>query len=102
MATGGNSRARKPSESFNWLEGLDRTIKDLPDGWNLDFERCPLFMMTRYPRLMGWLSKKVIDGNIAHWERQISEDRSTQCVLGGLDDHQRKQWPRYSWTQLRH
>lgn len=83
----------RTSEHCNWLEELDNTMEVLSDRltWSdLFYEGCPLFIVTRYPKL-GWLNMDVIGLHITHCEEQISEDPIARCVTDGLGSHERKQ-----------
>jgi hypothetical protein len=90
MAARSTGRARK-SKHCNWLEELDKTMEVLSVRvtWSdLGYEGCPLFILTRYPKLGR---KDSIDVYLTNWEGQISEHAGTRCVIDGLDSHQRKQ-----------
>jgi len=89
---GSTPRVRK-SGLCNWLQELDKKMEVLSDRltWSdLGYEGCPLFILTRYPKL-GGVTRSFIDAEIEHCEEQISEDPITRCVPDGLGSHERKQ-----------
>jgi hypothetical protein len=96
----------KKSKHCNWLEELDKTVERLEPGSNwlkneeLLYQRCRLFIMTRYPRLMRPFPDEVIDQEVSHWEGQISEGPTTRCVMDGLHSYQRKQLAALLWDTL--
>src|SRR5215510_6843210 len=86
------SRVRK-SEHCNWLEELDKAMGTLSDRltpFDLGYEGCPLFLITRYPAL-DWFPKILIDAEITDCEEQLTKDPITRCVTEGLGSHERKQ-----------
>jgi len=91
------SRSNTPrvgkSKDCNWLDELDKTIKVLSDRltWSdLGYQGCPLFILTRYPKLGGF-PRNFSDAETKHCEVQISEHPIARCATNGLGSHERKQ-----------
>jgi hypothetical protein len=84
----------KKSKHCNWLAELDKAMEVLWDRvtWsNIGYEGCPLFIMTRYPKL-GFSPRIFIDADAKHFEERISEDPITRCITNELGSHE--------WEQL--
>jgi hypothetical protein len=95
MPTRPSSRPLRGAAAFNWLEELDRRVRELPPGsdWLEDSvlapQRCRRFLMARFPELSRPFPDPVLLGELSRGERLITDSEHAHRILDGLNPKQR-------------
>lgn len=99
MAARGRNRTieSKPSSPCNWLEELEKIVRELPAGsdWfddsRLSPQRCRRFVMTRFPELPRPFPDQVLRDELSRGEKLIRNSDHAERILRDLKPGQRSQ-----------